>query len=233
MPSSHRSVQAAAPAPARVGRASTSVAVGPGDRGRHTDDGEGGDPDVADPSPAGRRGSRGRRQQNSSRTSVPMISATLSVVPNTLMAQSFTDDGTWSTTTSPTDTTGLSVPSIKALTSSATPRATAAASTPAHAARPLSVRRVDARLRRRLPGRSPPCLVELSLDGAHVGSGAGRAGHDRRPVRPSTSSIQPSGAGSSSGSEATPHSEQTAIDDRTVPAGRPRGRSARRLVRTW
>ena len=36
---------------------------------------------------------------------------------------------------------------------------------------------------------------------------------DRRPDRPSTSSIQPSGAASSSDSEATPHSEQTAIDD--------------------
>ena len=36
---------------------------------------------------------------------------------------------------------------------------------------------------------------------------------DRRPLLSSTSSIQPSGAGSSSDPEATPHSEQTAIDD--------------------
>ena len=46
---------------------------------------------------------------------------------------------------------------------------------------------------------------------------------ERRPVRPSTSSIQPSGAGSSSGSEATPHSEQTAIDDARYRRGGPDG----------
>jgi hypothetical protein len=46
---------------------------------------------------------------------------------------------------------------------------------------------------------------------------------DRRPVRPSTSSIQPSGAGSSSDSDATPHSEQTAIDDARYRRGGPEG----------
>jgi hypothetical protein len=46
---------------------------------------------------------------------------------------------------------------------------------------------------------------------------------DRRPVRASTSSIQPSGAGSSSDPEATPHREQTAIDDARYRRGGPAG----------
>ncbi len=185
MSSSHRSVQAAAPAPARVGRASTQSPSGLVTAAATPTSAKAAIPR----SPTHRR--RAARiprpaAPNISSTSVPMISATLSVVPNTLMAQSFTDDGTRSTTTSPTDTTGLSVPSIKALTSSATPSATAAASTPAHAARPLSVRRVtlvadaDAWSVTTMPGRAFP-RWRARWRGRRTGRPATAGRSDRRP----------------------------------------------------
>ena len=67
-----------------------------------------------------------------SSTRVPTMRAGLSLVPKVSMAKVLTNGGTWSITQPPTDTIGDSM-SRSAPTSSATPRATAAASRPAMA----------------------------------------------------------------------------------------------------
>ena len=62
--------------------------------------------------------------------SAPVISTTLSFVPNCSMAQSFTDFGTWSMNTCPTGTTGDADPWTNPTTTSAAARPAPVATRP-------------------------------------------------------------------------------------------------------